>query len=307
MPPTSSSAFEEALRHLEQNDVAAARNALEAILAESPDSVEARLALGVLLSRGTERALARKHFAAVLELLEEESGSLAESLRARALLNLCALALEEGDWKETRLRESTFDVYRDVFQREGSLEQATQLLLNAGVHAARGDAYEEARILTERAVSLDPTFAEGWWNLSALAYREGAFTDAKTYARRALELDENLAEASFLLGNLTFDESPEEGLALLERAVALKPQEIEWVLALATAYARRGNYLRARTFYAAVLRLDASRADAHLGFAVASRALGDMESARHALSRAFALNPEFAAIVRRMMAREEEP
>lgn len=301
-----SSAFEEALHHLEQNDLSSARNALESILAESPDSVEARLALGVLLSRSSERSLARKHFATALELLEEESSPLAENLRARALLSLCALALEEGDWKETRLREETFDILRDVFQQQGSLEQASHLLLNAGVHAARSEFYEDARLLTERAVSLDPTFAEGWWNLSVLAYREGALTDAKTYARHALELDGNFAEASFLLGNLTFDESPEEGLKFLERAVALRPQEIEWILALATAHARQGNYLQARAFYAAVLQRDASRADAHLGFAVTSRALGDRESARYALRRAFELNPEFAATVRQMMDQEDD-
>jgi Tfp pilus assembly protein PilF len=301
MQESSSSAFERALSHLERNDVPATRRSLEAIVAETPDSVEARLALAVLLSNGDERATARKHFVTAFELLADDDRPLAESMRAQTLVNLCALALEDGDWKETRLRENDFDVLRDALMQQGSLEQATQLLLEAGVKAAHENAHDDARILTERAVALDPTFAAAWMNLAALAYRAGAFTDAKNYARRAIEHDESLAEPYALLGNLMIAESSDDGIALLEHALALKPDRIEWMLALATALARQGNYERARSVYARIISIDESRADAHLGFAVASRALGDIHSARFALKRAFELNPSFADAVRRMM------
>ena len=65
------------------------------------------------------------------------------------------------------------------------------------------------------------------------------------------------------------------------------------------------DYERARTVYARIISMDDSRADAHLGFAVASRALGDIHTARFALKRAFELNPQFAGAVRQMMRASE--
>jgi TolB-like protein/Tfp pilus assembly protein PilF len=110
--------------------------------------------------------------------------------------------------------------------------------LSMPLHVPSGPAYLQAAIEQfERAVELDPGFAEGWAELAMARYARftsgtlpyrGEFAKAREAALRALELDENLGRAHLVIGwgqlfnYWDFSEAPRRAL---ERALQLSPSD----------------------------------------------------------------------------------
>ena len=296
--------FEEAIAEITQNRPDRAQVILEGLLAEEPDYVEARLALGVLMGGKGDPKEARRHLRLAMEQLGTVPRVGSEGLRAQVLVNLCSLALEEGDWEDVYAWESAFEDVREGLQHQGLLEQSASTLFDAANRAVRVRQIDKARTLYERAVSLDPDFGEVWYNLAVLASEDGELEDAIAFLQKAVEAEPTFADAQFLLGTLLLPTDPESAIEYMEQAITLEPTNARWITLLGSAYARQHRFEKARELFARSLQLDDAQADAHLGFAVASRALGDMETARFALRRAFELNPQLAAQIQQMMDRD---
>ena len=294
-------AFEEAVAQIEQNDRDGARETLTHVLESHPDYAEARLALGILLGTAGEKGEARRQMRLAMEQLGNESRPGTESLQGQVLVNLCALALEEDDWEEVAAWESAFEDVQEALDRQGLREQAASILFDAGNRAVKETRVTQGRRLYLRAVALDSDFGEAWYNLAVLASEDGELREAQEHLRRAIDAEGTFADAHFLLGTLLLPNSPEEALQHMESAVRLSPENAQWTTLVGSAHARVRNFERAREFFARALQLDDSQADAHLGFAVVSRALGDSDMARDALRRAFELNPELAQRIQDLM------
>jgi Tfp pilus assembly protein PilF len=58
-----------------------------------------------------------------------------------------------------------------------------------GIRVAQNGLWKEARYRWEKAVELDPTYAQAWNNLAIAYEHEGKFDDARKAYERALELD----------------------------------------------------------------------------------------------------------------------
>lgn len=293
--------FEMALADIERGDTESARQKLDTIVAAAPDFPEARLGLAILLGSSGERDNARRHIVHALESLDGDTRLEAAGLRAQSLLNLCSLAVEDGDWQEAHAWEAMFSSAKEDLRQHGILQRASAVLFSAANLAVRDEEHESAQVLYARAVDLDPTFAEGWHNLAVLALQRGEPEEAEALARRAVEADPTFADAQFLLGSIALSTDISEAVEHMERAVRSTPDNAEWLSVLASAHVRTRNFSRARELYANAILIDENRADAHLGFAIASRGLGDIESARFALRRAFELNPQLAASIENMM------
>jgi tetratricopeptide (TPR) repeat protein len=236
-----------------------------------------------------------------MEQLGVETRSGTDALRGQVLVNLCALALEEDDWEEVAAWESAFEEVHEALERQGLRAQGASVLFDAGNRAVKDERVTQARRLYLRAVALDPGFGEVWYNLAVLASEDGELREAQEHLRRAIESEETFADAHFLLGTLLLPTSPEDALKHMEAAISLSPENAHWTTLVGSAHARQRNFERAREFFARSLQMDDSQADAHLGFAVASRALGDQDTARAALRKAFKLNPQLATQIQQMM------
>ena len=128
------------------------------------------------------------------------------------------------------------------------------------------DANMRARTLFERAIELDPGYAQAHAALGMNYFLEYSMVwsletelieRAERYARRALELDPSLADGYRLLSQVEmFAGRHEEALAIAERAVELNPND-EWSgVFLAVAQFEVGSYLAAGQTLAATLRLN---------------------------------------------------
>jgi serine/threonine-protein kinase len=193
----------------------------------------------------------------------------------------CALgflkALREYDWvgserefeRALELNPSGADTY-DLYGR-----------VCAGI-----ERYDKAIALLERAADLDPLAHRV--DVTTTLLRAGRIDEAVARAEAALELDQHdrtratLGWAYFLKGQR------EEGLAELERAVALAPGSLMWLAQLGEAHALAGNVERAREV------LDTLEDCSHelyvppYYFAYVHTGLGDTERALDYLERAVA-------------------
>ena len=302
---TARGQFEAAMEHIAGDRRVEARDALVAILEHTPDYVEARLALGVLMGGEGEAEPARRHlrFAMEQRALNPAIGS--ETLRAQVLVNLCAMALEQDDYADVLAWEDVFGEMSEALSRQGLRERAASLLFDAGGRAIQADCPDHGQRLYMRAVDLEPGFAEAWYNLAVIASEGEAYAEAKEALRRAIDADHSFADAHFLLGTLLLTDSTEEAAECMRAAVEMKPDNPRWVTMTGSAYARLRQFVKAREWFRRSLAMDDDQADAHLGYAVACRALGDLGAARGSLQKAFELNPALATQIQGMMAEAE--
>jgi tetratricopeptide (TPR) repeat protein len=117
---------------------------------------------------------------------------------------------------------------------------------------------EPAVRLLERAVQIDPTFADAYGWLAFALHRadgRGAFREAISNASRALSMDPNsliairaLAHIQHVAGRAV------EGLLMAKRALDTNPDDLDATAAAAEAYFRTGLSERAIPLYTKALR-----------------------------------------------------
>jgi TolB-like protein len=285
-----------------------------AALAAAPEA--ARAGLDVLLSGSVQRAGGRVRLS--LRLAEAAPpGRLLWSERFDAdAADLLALQDEAAARIVARLDPELLLIEsRRAAERRLAAPDAYGLLLRAIPALSRLDHAEflAAGALLEEAARRDPGFAaahawHAYWHLLLVgqgwaADHVAALTDADAAAARAVALDPSDAQALTIRGHVLayLHHTPEEGLALHRRALALNPNlAMAWVFAgLAESYCGRHA--------AALAALDRYRALAPLHplafFFDAARLVALLFSGREAeaaaeAERVAALNPAFSSSLR---------
>jgi len=141
--------------------------------------------------------------------------------------------------------------------------------------------HEEAVALQERAFELDPLSHKS--DVATSLIRAGRNAEAEAAILRSLGIDTTYARGHATLGWARFRQGRiEEGLASLEKAVELAPNELIWLAQLGQATALAGRTERARE----ILReLEARHASPyHLGYVRVG--LGEFDSALDMLEQA---------------------
>lgn len=172
-------------------------------------------------------------------------------------------------------------------------EDAERLALAAAVYQ-RGERYSASIGVLERLLAVDPARTEALFWLGAAYERTRDYARAEESFRRLLAAEPDFAPALNYLGYMWADRGTnlEEALALVERAVALEPDNGAYIDSLGWAHFQRGDYAAAQDHLerAAELVGDDAIVLEHLGDLY--RALGRLEDAGAAYWRALELNDE---------------
>ena len=243
-------------------------------LRERPADLETRLALArVLLNLGqTDRSM--DQFEMILR---------SDSLHVGALLGLSEVLARIRD-HETALA---------LAQRAVAAKRAAETLERLAVAWLGLGHLENAEGTLAEAISLEPARPTLHKLMGAVQAARGDVRAAQTALERAVELDPASHEASFALGALQCDRLGHcaEGLALLQRAVALAPDSVRYEVAAGRAFLQVGRVREALQAFSTAVQLDPSAVEAHIGLGVSRAKLERYGEAATALERALALDP----------------
>lgn len=166
----------------------------------------------------------------------------------------------------------------------------------AGLAYVRGD-YAAAAAEAERALALDPS-DERALQLSFDAYHQAGDEEKAAAAAEALRRSGKLAEAAARIYNEGVDAyragDADVALVKFEQAVALDPELVRALVALAQVNLASGRAEQAADVADRALALEPANTDALKIRYDAARRLGDAETARLALQRLSEVDPEWA-------------
>jgi protein O-GlcNAc transferase len=144
----------------------------------------------------------------------------------------------------------------------------------------------------EQAIRLRPNFANAYNNKGVVLRRLGRPSDALACLERALQLQPDSAEAHNNLGNALTDlMRPAQALQSYERAVQLRPDYVEAHRHRGGALAELGRPGEALPCYAQAIALNPGDAEAHHDLARALQDLGRLDEAVRSEARAIELRP----------------
>ena len=283
----------------------------------SPDSVEVRLALGLTYELNEELEKAAAHYEDAIRL---------DPLNHRLYLHAARVHAASGHFKDAiESYQTALDLAPDDLeaivglvrlwmrtQRAGDAQQLLGRKLQERMHQPalyvmlglvyqEAGASQEAVRAFERSLALGES-AQGHFHLGAQLAQLDRETDGRRHLRRTIELDPNHADALNYLGYLDAEDGVnlQEARALIERALALDPENGAYLDSLGWVYYQLGDLDSAVAYleYAArTLDTDPTIFE-HLGDAYLAR--GEGEKAEAAWHKALELDDRLETVKRKL-------
>jgi serine/threonine protein kinase/tetratricopeptide (TPR) repeat protein len=154
---------------------------------------------------------------------------------------------------------------------------------------------DEARILLEKAVEIDPTFAMAYRNLAWVYNRLGetklrneAIQKAMTYAQKATDKEKVFIKDGYAI---YIEDDPEKSIGLLKQIIEKYPKEKLAHVMLGLRYWNTGNLDMTIEEFNKTLELDPYYAAAVNALALATQAKGDLEKALELFKKYASLSP----------------
>lgn len=203
-------------------------------------------------------------------------------------LLLCLAVLT---WQRNPVWRDELSLWRDAATKAPGLFRVQS---NLGLALYEAGQAEEALVVLQRALRLNPRYAKTWSNLGLVHEELGHPVEAEEAYTRALTLEPELAGARANLGRLCLalgreDEAREQ----LEGARSLDPYAPEPRIALGLLHQQAGRLLPAVDLYLEAVRVDPDRAEAWNNLGLAYAELGRGEEGIAALERAVRLRPGY--------------
>jgi len=166
---------------------------------------------------------------------------------------------------------------------------------NLGLALANRGRFDEAIEHYEKALELQPDFAKAHNNLGAALANRGRLDEAIGHCEKALELQPDLAEVHYNLGNaLRSQGRSDEAIGHYEKALKLQPDFAEAHHNLGVALANRGRFDEAIGHYEKTLELQPDLAEAHNNLGVALAKRGRLDEAIGHYQKALEIRPDYA-------------
>jgi tetratricopeptide (TPR) repeat protein len=198
------------------------------------------------------------------------------------------------------LREELAGIYESMTKQPApkpasGMELDAFELINKGTALGSLGRSEEELACVDRALALNPQFAEAWHNKGAALVRLGRHEEALACVDRALALNSRYAEAWYNKGaTLVRLGRYEEALVCFDRALAVNPRYAGAWYNKGATLVRLGRYEEALVCCDHALAVNPRYAQAWYNKGVVLGSLGRSEKALACHDRAIALNPQLA-------------
>lgn len=193
------------------------------------------------------------------------------------------------------LSEQGFDAPAvPAFERAARLDPSAITLYNLGTLYLRRGNPLGARAAFERALEMQPDYAEAGNSLGALLAQSGEVPAAVERFRAALQVKPDFADALNNLGFALFQSGQaEQAYELYQKALALQPGFAEALNNLGIFFGRQGDLDRARTYFQQAVEKRSSYGEAASNLALVLSAQGDAEGAITVLQKTLQENAAF--------------
>jgi protein O-GlcNAc transferase len=301
--------LDQALHFHGAGDLTRASALYQQILDSDPTNADALHLLGVVAHQRGEHEDAVTKIRQAIRInpgVAEYHNNLGEALRALGQVTAATAAYREA----LRLRADFVEVHNNLglalhqqgelahaamsFQRALALKPDAETFCNLGNVLRDQNAWDDAIAAYERALMLDPEFAEALNNCGAALKQQGKAAEAVELYQRAIALRPDYAEAYYNLGVALDDRGHRrEAVTAYRRAITIKSDFAEAHYNLGLALQMEGELSQAIAAYKQALKLkpDDHEIENNLGHALLAQ--GKLVEAMAAFRRALALNPDF--------------
>ena len=267
--------FALALIALEQEDDLQAQAHLERMVRWNRRSGEAHYYLGGIAERRSDTMAALKEYA--------QAGDGYEFIPAQA--RIASLLANDGLWEEAR-------AHLDNLRAQKPAHRQQLIIIEAQLLADRGQEQETLDFL-EPILQQEPENIELLYYRAMTGQRFGRLDILEADLRRVIELDPENADALNALGYTLTDQTNrhEEALVLIEKALAIKPDEAAFIDSLGWVQYRLSNFEKALTYLRQAYEMfQNDEIAAHLGEVL--WVAGDKNKANQIWREALKLTPE---------------
>jgi tetratricopeptide (TPR) repeat protein len=154
---------------------------------------------------------------------------------------------------------------------------------------------DDAVVQYEKALEINPDYAEACNNLGNALLQQGKVNEAITQLQRALQLNPDLADARNNLGNALLQQGKaDEAIAQLQRALQLNPDLANTHDIVGNALLQKGKVDEAIAEYHLALQINPRLAEACYNLGNARLRQGKVDEAIAQYQKALEINPDFA-------------
>jgi tetratricopeptide (TPR) repeat protein len=164
---------------------------------------------------------------------------------------------------------------------------------NLGEVLLKKGSVNEAIAQFQKALQIEPDFAEARNNLGNALLRKGSLDEAIAHYQRALQIKPDYAEARNNLGNALLQKGKvDEAIAYYQRALQIKPDSAEAHNNLGEALLKKGNVDEAISHYQRALQIKPDNVEAQYNLGNALLQKGSVDEAIAHYQRALQIKPD---------------
>lgn len=160
---------------------------------------------------------------------------------------------------------------------------------------ARDQDYDRAKDYYQKAIELNPHFADGYYNLGGICFDLGKYREAIPSYKKAIELNPDLATAHNNLANVYYKLADyDQAQTLYKKAIELNRYSVRPYYNLGIIYHEMHNHEQAQVLYKKAIAMDPYFADAYYNLGNVYYDLGDYEQAAPLYEQTISFNPKHA-------------
>jgi tetratricopeptide (TPR) repeat protein len=154
---------------------------------------------------------------------------------------------------------------------------------------------ESALVSYNKAVKINPDFAEAHYRIGGVINDQGDFDAAINSYKVAIKLKPDYAEAYIDMGNALNDQGNlEASIDIYKRAIKIKPNYAEAYYNMGLVLYSKGNLDSAIDSYKQALQIKPDNAEAYIDMGNAFKAKDDLQAAADSYRQALKIKPDFA-------------
>jgi tetratricopeptide (TPR) repeat protein len=164
-----------------------------------------------------------------------------------------------------------------------------------GLLEADSENYAQAIENYQKAIQLNPEYADAYYNLGNALYRQGQLEQAIENYQKAIQLNPEYADAYYNLGIALSDHGQlAQAIENYQKAIQLDPGKVLAYNNLGNALCKQGQLKRAIQNYQKAIQLNPEYALAYYNLGIALSDHGQLAQAIENYQKAIQLNPEYA-------------